>query len=162
VHRPKANCGPTTRGLEHLDAWLGDGKWDLIHFNWGLHDLKFINEKGQRDLSGKQQVPPAEYEKNLRTLVQRLKATGATLIFATTTPVPKGASGRIPGDSAKYNEIARKVMQDGGVAIDDLYGFALPRLKEIQRPADVHFTPEGSKALAGQVAKSIVEALKKE
>ena len=37
VHRPLTNCGPTTRGLENIDAWLGDGKWDVIHFNWGLH-----------------------------------------------------------------------------------------------------------------------------
>ena len=35
VHRPLTNCGPTTRGLENIDAWLGDGKWDVIHFNWG-------------------------------------------------------------------------------------------------------------------------------
>ena len=31
VHRPAANCGPTTRGLTHLDKWLGKGKWDVIH-----------------------------------------------------------------------------------------------------------------------------------
>ena len=23
VHRPLTNCGPTTRGLEQIDAWLG-------------------------------------------------------------------------------------------------------------------------------------------
>ena len=160
VHRPKANCGPTTRGLEHLGEWLGDGKWDVIHFNWGLHDLKYMNKKGGLDSNGKQQVPPAEYEKNLRELVKRLKTTGATLIFATTTPVPQGAGGRIPGDAAKYNLLAVKVMQENGIAIDDLYRFALPRLKDIQRPANVHFTPEGSKVLAKQVAESIVDALK--
>jgi len=26
VHRPAANCGPTTRGVQSLDQWLGDGK----------------------------------------------------------------------------------------------------------------------------------------
>jgi acyl-CoA thioesterase-1 len=50
-------------------------------------------------------------------------------------------------------------MDKHGVAIDDLYAFALPRLKEIQRPANVHFTPAGSKALAEQVAASILKAL---
>jgi len=161
VQRPKTNCGPTIRGLQQLDQWLGQGKWDVIHFNWGLHDLKYIDQRGQRDLKGKQQVPPAEYEKNLQELVRRLKATGAVLIFATTTPVPKGASGRIPGDAAAYNKIAIKVMKENGVSVDDLYALATPQLDKIQRPANVHFTPEGSKVLAAQVANSILKALKK-
>jgi hypothetical protein len=33
--------------------------------------------------------------------------------------------------------------------------FALPRLAQIQQPANVHFTAEGSEALAEQVAASI-------
>ncbi len=33
VHRPRTNCGPTTRGVQAIDEWLGDGKWDVIHFN---------------------------------------------------------------------------------------------------------------------------------
>src|SRR5689334_14491816 len=47
VHRPGTNCGPTTRGVENLDKWLGDGKWDVIHFNFGLHDLKYIDDAGK-------------------------------------------------------------------------------------------------------------------
>ena len=33
VHRPRTNCGPTSRGVENIDAWLGDEQWDVIHFN---------------------------------------------------------------------------------------------------------------------------------
>ena len=47
VHRPKANCGPTSTALKSIDAWLGDGKWDVIHFNWGLHDLKYMGPNGE-------------------------------------------------------------------------------------------------------------------
>src|SRR5687768_8371749 len=39
VLRPMTNCGPTIRGIESLDSWLGNKKWDVIHFNFGLHDL---------------------------------------------------------------------------------------------------------------------------
>ena len=161
LHRAPTNCGPTTRGLQQLDAWLGEGKWDVIHFNFGLHDLKYINEKGGRVApdAGKIQVPIDQYEKNLDTLVKRLKETGAKLIWAATTPVPEGASGRIPGDSARYNAVAKKVMASRGVATNDLYAFTKPRLKDIQRPRDVHFTREGSEALAKQVAASILKAL---
>ena len=161
VHRPQANCGPTTRGLQAIDQWLGDGKWDVIHFNWGLHDLKYISAKGGlTDVDkGKQQVPIGQYEANLEKLVLRLKKTGAKLIWASTTPVPEGAKGRVPGDEVKYNAVAKKVMERHGVALNDLYAFAKPRLKDIQLPANVHFKPEGSKALAEQVAKNILAAL---
>jgi acyl-CoA thioesterase-1 len=52
-------------------------------------------------------------------------------------------------------------MNKHGVIINDLYSFALPRLDEIQRPKNVHFTEAGSELLAEQVAKSILKALNK-
>lgn len=161
VHRPPTNCGPTPVGLQDLDAWLGDGKWAVIHFNWGLHDLKYMDEKGNLVAveTGRQQVPLEAYAKNLEDLVGRLKKTGARLVWAATTPVPEGAAGRVPADVPRYNDAARKIMDAHGVAIDDLYAFALPRLKDLQQPRNVHFTPEGSRALAEQVAAAILQAL---
>jgi hypothetical protein len=38
VHRAPANCGPTASGIKNIEVWLGDGKWDVIHFNFGIHD----------------------------------------------------------------------------------------------------------------------------
>src|SRR5216117_2326804 len=35
VHRVAENGGPTTNGLAKLKSWLGNRKWDVIHFNWG-------------------------------------------------------------------------------------------------------------------------------
>lgn len=164
VHRPQANCGPTTRGVEQLEAWLGKGKWDVIHFNFGLHDLKYLKPDGKSlgnpaDSASRQQVPPDQYEKNLEELVERLEATGAKLIWCSTTPVPQGAQGRIAGDAEKYNAIAARVMERHDIPTDDLYAFAQAKLEELQRPKNVHFTPEGSQALAEQVAESIREAL---
>jgi hypothetical protein len=40
------NCQGTSNSLQHLDRWLGEREWDLIHFNWGLHDLKRVQEAG--------------------------------------------------------------------------------------------------------------------
>ena len=153
VHRAPTNCGPTTRGLAQIDSWLGDGKWDVIHFNWGLHDLKFID--------GKRQVPLDEYEKNLHTLTKRLKETGATLIWCSTTPYPADVSPkRIPEDAVKYNEAAARVMKEFEVETDDLYTFALDKLDDIQQPSNVHFTPSGSKVLGQQVSRQIEMRLK--
>ncbi len=161
VHRPGTNCGPSSRGVEQIEEWLGNGKWDVIHFNFGLHDVRhFDDAKKPVDADkGHRQVSDADYEKNLEMLVVRMKKTGAKLIFCLTTPVPDGSAGRVKGDEVKYNEIARRVMQRHSVAIDDLYAFALPKLAEIQLPANVHFKPEGSKVLAGQVAASILKEL---
>jgi lysophospholipase L1-like esterase len=156
VHRIPENGGPTTTGLAKLDRWLGEGKWDVIHFNWGLHDLKL-------DKEGRPQVSLDQYEKNLRELVKRLRATGTRLVWASTTPVPEGNLNppRKSADVIAYNAAAKKVMEENGVAVDDLYTFALPRLDKIQMRLNVHFTPQGSEALAGQVSASIRSALGK-
>lgn len=165
VHRPLTNCGPTTRGLEQMDEWLGDKPWTVIHFNWGLHDLKYVGPPGEtladpKAPDSRQQVPPAQYEVNLRKLVQRLKQSGAKLIWCSTTPVPEGAAGRVPGDEANYNAIAAKIMQENGVAINDLCAAAKPPLDKLQLPANVHFTADGYEQLAKEVARSIREALR--
>ena len=166
VHRPLTNCGPTTTGLAGIDKWLGDGKWDVIHFNWGLHDLKYMGPQGQNLADPKakdshQQVAIDAYEANLRKLVARLKKTKAKLIWRSTTPVPEGCKGRVVGDSAKYNAIAKKIMDENDIAIDDQYTFCMDKLDKIQLPANVHFSKEGSAALAEQAVASIQKALGK-
>ena len=157
------NAGHTRNGLAQLDAWLGDTPWDVIHFNHGLHDMKYIDAKGTMVSpdEGTQLVPVDEYARNLEQIVKRLKQTRARLIFATTTPVPDGAAGRIKGDVARYNRAALAIMKRYGVRVNDLYALALPRLGSIQQPSNVHFTEEGSRLLAQQVANSILAALPK-
>lgn len=154
VHRIPVNGGPTINGLENLDRWQGSGKWNVIHFNWGLHDLRFMED-------GKHQVAIDKYEKNLRDLVGRLKRTGATLIWASTTPVPDAevTPPRKNSDVIAYNAVARRIMEENGIPINDLYAVAFPRLGEIQRPANVHYTDPGYEVLAERVAASIRAAL---
>ena len=165
LHRIPTNGGPTTRGLASIDAWLGNRKWDLIHFNWGLHDLKYMGPNGEnlfpKEKGGKPQVPIDAYEKNLYKLVTRLKMTGAKLIWRNTTPVPPGSKGRYVGDSVKFNTAAARVMKKHGVPTHDLFTMSKKRMNEIMRPANVHYTPEGSKVLGKDVARVIMEALKK-
>src|SRR5438270_1565554 len=72
LHRIPTNGGSTKDGLANIDKWLGKGKWDVIHFNWGLHDLKHWKD-GKMDISAPQVSTTEEYEKNLRELVKRLK-----------------------------------------------------------------------------------------
>ncbi len=152
--RPPTNAAHTGNGIANIDKWLGAGKWDVIHVNWGLHDLKIMED-------GKHQIPLPTYEQNLEKLAIRLKQTGAKLIYATTTPVPEGKLNppRNPSDVVRYNEVAVAVMKRHGFAINDLYSAILPKLNPLQRPVNVHFTDEGSRFLATKVAAAILAAL---
>jgi acyl-CoA thioesterase-1 len=167
VYRVQGNAGPSSSGVQHIDEWIasGDGHWDVIHFNFGLHDVKLgTGGKDNRPYptADGHQVPAADYERNLRAIVARLKRTGATLIWCSTTPIPPGKLDppRRPGDEVTYNQIAQKVMTENGVVINDLHAAALSQRPGIQQPANVHFTKDGSAVLAKQVAASIRSALK--
>jgi hypothetical protein len=158
------NCQGTTNGVKNIKRWLGDTKWEVIHFNFGLHDIKHIDPvsgKNSNNSKDPQQADLKQYKTNLKAIVEVLKTTGAKLIFATTTPYPDNVGGplRKPGMPAKYNKAAIKIMNSNGIAINHLYVFMKPRMNELQRPNNVHFTPQGSKALAEKVAERITEAL---
>jgi acyl-CoA thioesterase-1 len=156
LHRIPANGGPTKNGIANLKKWLGDGKWDVIHFNWGIHDLKFMPD-------GKRQVEAADYEANLRSLVATLKTTGAKLIWASTTPIPEGELNpqRKFGQVPEYNAIAAKVMTENGVTLNDLNAWMTPRFEELHKPKDLHYTEAGSEHLARKVAETITQVLTK-
>ena len=154
----------TTTGAKNVDKWISEIEWDVIHFNFGLHDMKHIKpgtNKNSTNLNDPQQANPEQYGKNLRVIVEKLKASGAKLVFATTTPYPNklGKQMRSPGMPAIYNEVAIEIMRENKIVINDLYSYVLPRIEKLQRPKNVHFMKNGSKALGEKVAESILENL---
>lgn len=144
VHRAPENCGSTKRGLEKMNVWLGDGKWDVIVFNFGIHDRN---------------SPPAEYEQRLNAIVARLKKTGAQLIWATTTPIAPDTPKIKAGSSARLNQIAAKVMERRGIPVTDLYSYIKPTLDQHQLPKNCHFNQEGYEHLGKKVGAAILNAL---
>ncbi len=160
------NCGSTEVGLKGIDQWLGTNHWDVIHFNWGLHDLCYRNPKvtniyGGRDkIGGKLSVPLAQYKANLEKLVVRLKQTGAKLIWAPITVVPEGEPGRFVGDEVKYNQAALEIMRKHGIEVDDLYALSASFPADyFMAPGDVHYADPGIRKLGSQVAGSIQTSL---
>ena len=133
--------------LAQIDSLVGKTPWDIIYFNFGIHDRK---------------TPAADYEQRLETLIARMQKTGAKIIFATTTPVPPDTKDgpEIVTQIAEKNEIALRVMKKHGIAIDDLYSFLAPQLQGIANPQDVHFNAKGYEIMGQQVAKSIEAQLK--
>lgn len=176
VHRVPANGGSTKTALGSygLVRWLPDPKekWDVIHFNHGLHDLsyRFADDRDKNDKGeyasptngGRPNVPLEQYEKNLRQIIARLKQTGAKLIFANTTPVPESDAAKYLKDSElAYNEAARRVMTEEGLQWNDLWALVKPRQADLQIPRNVHFMPSGSAVMAKQIAERIRAAIPK-
>ncbi|MEM7600391.1 MAG: SGNH/GDSL hydrolase family protein, partial [Verrucomicrobiota bacterium] len=158
------NSQGTTHTLQNLESWLAGPKWDIIHFNLGLHDLKRVTEAGTSKNSNSPDDPyqadVATYSENMERIVARLQDTGADLIFATTTPFPAGVRPhRDPEDAARYNAAALKIMKANDVDVNDLYALIKPHLDTVQKTRNVHFLPEGSDMLAEQVAKVLARKL---
>jgi lysophospholipase L1-like esterase len=147
VHRAPENCGPTSNGIKKMDLWLGEAKWDVIHFNFGIHDRK---------------TSAKDYEDRLELIVKQLKATGAKLIWASTTPIPTDTKDGPEASTAiiEKNRIAADVMKKNMVHINDLFAFITPQLSKVQNPMDVHFKGDGYDLLGKQVALKIEEILK--
>jgi lysophospholipase L1-like esterase len=133
--------------VKKLDIWLAGQKWEVIHFNFGLHDSR---------------TSPADYEKRLKELVERLKKTGAKIIWASTTPRPAdGKEGpALVTAVVERNEVAARVMKENGIPVDDLFAVITPHLSRVQNPKDVHFNAEGYEILGKQVAESITQVIK--
>ena len=159
------NCASTDLGLKELRNWLGSTKWAVIHFNWGLHDLCYRNpqakSQGNRDkVHGKIAVPLSQYQSNLEKLVAELNATGARLVWASTTKVPEGEAGRVSGDEQRYNKTAQEIMARRDIAIDDLHALSVSLTPDLSAgPGNVHYTAEGYNRMAAQAAASIEQAL---
>lgn len=150
VLRIPENGGQSSKGVERLKQWIGDKKWDLIHFNWGLHDCF-------------RKVPLDEYENNLVSLVKALKETGAKLIWASTTPIPEANPwGATAGIEKDYNATAAAIMKEEGIPINHLHA-AIESVftKHNTKAGDVHFKSSGSLLLAEQVSSSITSHLAK-
>jgi lysophospholipase L1-like esterase len=154
------NCQGTSNGVMNIHRWIGDTEWDIIHFNFGLHDMKHVDPVTRENSNNPEhplQADLKQYKHNLQVIVEALKRTGAKLIFATTTPYPDEVGGplRDPGMPEKYNKAAMKIMKNNGITVNDLFTFVIPRMNEWQRPNNVHFTEKGSQMLAEQVTKAI-------
>jgi acetyl esterase len=161
VYRIPQNGGHTRTMLDNQEIWLPGKKWDVIHFNFGLHDLKYVID-GKLDQNGEQVVPIEEYQLNMDTIVSILKNSlteQGKIIFATTSVIPEQAKGRVKGDEVKYNTAALQVMSKyPEIRIDDQYSLTL-RHPEEQREQNVHFHPKGKERQGKQAAEIIQDIM---
>jgi lysophospholipase L1-like esterase len=165
VVTPKANGGDTRKLLANLEEWAIKEQPDVVHFNCGIHDTKRDQKTNQYN------VPPDQYEANLREIVKRLRAgTKAKVVFALSTPLIDERSKEywktrsyqlFDASVREYNVIARRVMKELDVPVNDLPA-ALGDDAESARLHDsggIHFTKEGSQKLAAAVVAFVTPFL---
>ena len=157
-HNP-GNAQHTGTGLEKIDEWLGEEKWDIIQFNWGLWDLCYRHPdskvQGNRDKeNGEITYSIDEYASNLDSIVSILQMkTKAKLVFVTTTYVPENEAGRFKNDVIRYNNVAKKIMKKHFVIVNDIYEQSIPIHKIFGKGLDdVHYTNKGYEKLSELVA----------
>ncbi len=146
LHRAPANCGSSENGIRFLDEWLGNKKWDCIVFNFGIHDRALKEE---------------QYRKNLETIIERLRKTGARLFWARTTPIYRKETGKPDSRIDNLNRIADEVMKrHPDITVLDLYGAVLnaPGGMRSQIGRDnTHLSVRGNKRIIRLVSHGIRE-----
>ena len=154
--------GWTTRHfLELLAAGELPTGADIIHFNVGLHDIARHDEEGECA------VPLEEYARNLRAIVEGLRAgPPVELVWASTTPVLDEQHRREKrfirrdADVRDYNRAAAAVMRELHVAEHDLYQAVMRAgVQEAIGPDGVHPTEAGREVLAAAVSDLLGEML---
>ena len=181
-HNP-GNGDNTNYGAHCVPQWVSSGvagpTYDIISFQFGLHDIAHDEERLSvvqyryllRNITA--------YLVGIQRQQPKLK-----LLWVKTTPVPtvatygRGCNGtattclnpaRFDSDVVLYNEVADQVMaaanaQGAKIATADLYSFVVAKCggqgyhscSGFQLPMNVHYTPAGWKALAGEMRRVLL------
>lgn len=133
--------------LAKIDELLGKTEWDIIYFNFGMGDMCHKDPSSSefrimcKNSGGVPVSTPEQYEKQLDSLVQRLKTTKAKIIWGSTTPMvnihffPSFQHNRFePNAEQAYNTIAARVMTKHKVPVIDLHAHVMSQFK----PDDKH------------------------
>ena len=161
VYSAKENAADTATTLKLIDAWLAESKPLVVHWNNGLHDLKFAKKTMTH------QVPLTDYAVNLKKLLETMRKSTPHVIFATTTPIiddrhalRKADFDRFDADVKKFNTLASETLLPLGVPIHDLN-----RIVQDGDPTKMlgkdgtHYTPAGYERLADAVVDVVKRQL---
>ncbi len=137
-------CVTSAAYLPLLAICLDEAKYDVVHFNNGLHSLE---------------TPTAAYEKGMRRALAliREKQPGAKIVWCSSTPLANDAK------TAKCRELnaaaAKVVAEFGGIATDDLFSLLDPLDRAANWSDEYHHRQAARKKESEQVAASVLSAL---
>lgn len=153
--------GSTGAALATMNGWLGPEKWDVIFFNFGHADLVYRDPQTKsirvmsRHAGGVRMTSPQQYEENLLEVVKRLKATGAKLIWASTTPLPNSDQLYQPASEVEYNQIAARVMEREKVPQFDAHTIAKVELEGKQKRREPGYKDPMAPSIAAAIRQQL-------
>lgn len=156
THNP-GNANNSTYGLAHLDAWLGTTNWEVITFNFGIHDMcpqLFCTSEATDPTSSDAVVSETDYEANLHLIAQRLKQTNAKIYFVSTSYMDATIASVWYVRQPIYRNIALQVMAEENIEVIDILALTQNN-PQYYLPNDIHFTPEGYMAIATQIDETL-------
>jgi len=133
--------------LSQLKLFLGQMKFDVIHFNNGLHGASYSQ---------------AQYRAAFPAFLAAIQesAPQAKLIWATTTTYIRDGKPELNEQVKARNAIAHKCIEQAGIAEDDLFSLISPH-PELHDAGGIHYKPEGYDLLGRQAASEIEKFLPK-
>ena len=140
-------CVTSPGYLRLLAFYLDEAKYDVIHFNNGLHSCE---------------TPVADYEKSYLAALQliRKKQPDAKIVWASSTPI--NTKDARADKVAALNAAARRAAESvGDVAANDLYSLVNPLERKAYWVDTHHYTDVGYELLASQVVEKVVAAWEK-
>jgi len=125
--------------LKALDFVVGEYKYDVIHFNNGLHSLN---------------ADRAAWLEGLRAALSLLRerGQGAKIIWATSTPLKDPA---LTAKAKELNELAAPVVKEFGLVVDDLFALMDPQDRDKLWSDTFHYHEPGKQMQGKQVADLI-------
>ena len=137
-------CVTSPHYLTFLGIYLDEAKYDVIHFNNGLHSLD---------------TPTADWEKRFEAALRliREKQPAAKIVWCTSTPLKDAAK------TAKARELnaagAKVIARLGGIETNDLFAALDPLDRNANWSDTFHHKPHVRKMEGGLVAKAVLSAI---
>jgi lysophospholipase L1-like esterase len=135
--------------LDEVKLVLGQAKFDVVHFNNGMHGWGYTEDEYARAIPD----PVATVRKG---------APGAKLVWASTTPVQvAGKPDQLDPKTERVkarNKVAAEAMAKEKIPVIDLYGLVVDK-PEWFSPDGVHLTAKGSAAMGERIAGEVLKLL---
>lgn len=136
-------CVTSPGYLKLLDFYLSEAKYDVVHFNNGLHSLS---------------TKPEAWVKGLRAALAliRERQPQAKIVWVSSTPLKDP---KLTAKAKKLNEIGRKVAAEFTKDVDDLFALLDPLDRETNWSDTFHHKGPVREQEADQVAASVLSVL---
>ena len=158
VWGPAQNCRHSLWALDHFPDWIENQKPDLVHVNFGIHDVSL-----QAD--GEHQILLAQYRLCLRRFINKVKELdGVRMIWATTTPL-YAAEPDVPAaqwqirkaaELDQYSAAALEIVEAEVLPVNDLHQAILDNdFSKCLREDGCHMQEFGNEVLSDAVVEAI-------